>query len=231
MGEVTLTIDGRKVTVPSGITVLEAAQRNGIYIPTLCHDKYLNPWGACRICVVEIEGRRGLPAACVTQVEEGMVVWTSSPAVVEARKVLLELIISKHPLDCLVCPRTGNCELQKLAYYYGVKGDEFPRQEYGYPIEEDNSFFIRDMNKCILCAKCVRVCEEITHYNAYTLAHRGAKTKVTPAMDLTLKEAGDCVFCGSCVQVCPVGALVEKTWRESRTPEWEVKKVRTICPH
>ncbi|QGP91643.1 NADPH-Fe(3+) oxidoreductase subunit alpha [Neomoorella glycerini] len=228
MADVTLTIDGKRITVPAGTTVLQAARNNGIFIPTLCHDPKLTPWGGCRLCVVEIEGMRGLPASCVTTVAEGMVVQTASPQVVEARKMMLELLLANHPQDCLTCSKSGACSLQDYAYYYGVRGDKFHGEKHDYPLEDDNPFIVRDMNKCILCGKCIRVCAEVQVNNVIDFAHRGFNTRVTPAMDLTLRESEECVFCGNCVQVCPVGALVEKAslWQGR---EWELTKVRTTC--
>lgn len=229
MSGVTLTIDGKRITVPAETTILQAARDNGIFIPTLCQDRRLSPWGGCRICVVEIEGRRGLPASCVTAVAEGMVVYTASPAVIEARQTVLELMLANHPQDCLTCDKSGACDLQNYAYLYGVRGDAFHGEKQAYSLETDNPFIVRDMNKCILCGKCIRVCSEVQVNNAIDFAHRGFQTRVSPALDLSLKESEACVFCGNCIQVCPVGALTEKVSRR-RGREWELKKVRTICP-
>lgn len=229
MAEVTLTINGKQVTVPRGTTVLEAARQAGFFIPTLCHDPELTSVGACRLCVVEIPGMRNLPASCVTEVREGMEVYTESPAVVEARKTILELLLANHPMDCLTCGKNGDCRLQDYCYYYGVKEARFAGERHAYDIEGDNPFIVRDMNKCILCGKCVRACAEIQGKNVVDFAYRGFNTKVTPAMDVPLSES-ECVFCGNCVAVCPTGALQEKGLR-SRARTWEVKKVRTTCPY
>ena len=231
---INLTINGKKVTAREGMTILEAARENGIYIPTLCYHPKLSPLGYCRLCIVEIEGADKPMTACNTPVAEGMVVRTHTPLLEEMRRNILEMLLSLHPEDCLVCPRTGNCELQSLAYRYGVKKASLPaRREEALPILEDNAFFVRDYNKCIVCGRCVRACAEVVNYRVLDLVEKGSEARVgavREGQEVSLEEAG-CVFCGSCVQVCPVGALVEKTWRESRTPEWEVKKVRTICPH
>jgi NADH-quinone oxidoreductase subunit G/formate dehydrogenase alpha subunit len=229
LAEVTLTIDGRQVTVPAGTTVLDAARQAGIFIPTLCHDPDLTPWGGCRLCVVEIEGMRNLPASCVTTATSGMVVHTASPAVVEARKTIIELLLANHPQDCLTCGRNGDCRLQDYAYMYGVRQAGFAGERHSYPIEDDNPFIVRDLNKCILCGKCVRACAEIQGKNVVDFAYRGFNTRVTPAMDSTL-AGSSCVFCGNCVAVCPVGALQEKGLRAAART-WEVKKVRTTCPY
>lgn len=228
MAEVTLTIDGRQVTVPAGTTVLDAAKAAGIFIPTLCYDPELSPWGGCRLCVVEIAGVRNLPISCMTTVTKGMVVYTASPAVIEARKTILELLLSNHPEDCLTCHKNGDCRLQDYAYLYGVRGGAFPGDKRAYPIEDDNPFIVRDMNKCILCGKCVRVCVEIQGRSIVYFAYRGFNAKLNTALDLPLFQS-ECVFCGSCVEVCPVGALVEKPML-GKARRWEVKKVRTTCP-
>lgn len=227
--EITLVINTREITVPEGATVLEAARQAGIYIPTLCYDPELTPWGGCRLCIVEIRGFKNLPASCITPVRQGMVVETESPAVRHARRTMLELLLANHPEDCLACERTGDCTLQDMAYHYGVRRTSFSGKRRNYSLEDGNPFIVRDMNKCVLCGLCVRVCNEITGLSVIDFANRGFNTKVTPAMDLPL-EKSDCVFCGNCVAVCPVGALAEKPmWGQGR--RWEVRKVRTTCPY
>ncbi|ACX51328.1 formate dehydrogenase, alpha subunit [Ammonifex degensii KC4] len=226
---VTLVINGKEVTVPEGTTILEAARQAGIYIPTLCHDPELSPWGGCRLCIVEVRGWKELPAACITPVRHGMVVETESPAVRHARYTLIELLLANHPEDCLTCERTGSCVLQDLAYRYGVRRTRFEGEKRNYPIEDSNPFIVRDMNKCILCGLCVRVCNEIMGKAVIDFAYRGVRTKITPPFELPLEKAG-CVFCGNCVAVCPVGALFPKPmWGQGR--HWEVKKVKTVCPY
>lgn len=229
MADVTLTIDGIQVTVPKGTTVLDASEKAGIFIPTFCHDPELSKPGACRICVVEIPGMRNLPASCVTEATEGMVVNTASPAVLEARKTILELLLDNHPEDCLTCSKNGECRLQDYSYLYGVRAGAFGGEKHQYPIEEDNPFIVRDMNKCILCGKCIRMCAEVQGNNIIDFAYRGFNTKVAPAMDTPYSES-DCVFCGNCVSVCPVGALSEKGM-QGKGRRWEMKKVTTTCPY
>lgn len=229
MDKVTLTIDGIQVTVDAGITVLEAARQSGIKIPNLCYDKDLTKPGACRICVVEIDGMRNLPASCVTVVAEGMVVKTKSEPVVETRKTILELLLANHPEDCLTCERTGNCRLQEYAYEYGVRQGAFAGERSNHPIDDSNPFLVRDMNKCILCGKCVRICEEKVGRSIYSFINRGFRTKVGPAMDLPLKES-ECEFCGSCVSICPTGAITEKMMHGTGRP-WEIEKVKTTCTY
>lgn len=229
MAQVNLTINGQKLTVPAGISLVEAARMHGISIPTLCHDPELTSPGACRICTVQIEGWRNLPAACVTPVAEGMVVETEAPAVVEARKAILELILANHPTDCMTCQKFGDCKLAEYAYQYGVRNSTFQGEVHQYPIDDSSPVILRDNNKCILCGKCVRVCAEIQGQDVLDFAYRGFNTKVTPALDLGYGESS-CVSCGSCVAVCPVGALVEKNMVGKARP-WEVTKVQTTCPY
>jgi NADH dehydrogenase/NADH:ubiquinone oxidoreductase subunit G len=227
LAEVKLTINGTGVTAPEGSTVLEAAVRAGFFIPTFCHDPEIPGFGACRICVVEIEGMRNLPASCVTRVSAGMVVYTESPAVVEARKTILELILANHPQDCLTCEKNGNCRLQDYAFRYGVKGAGFEGKRHAYPLDDSNPYIIRDLNKCILCGRCVRTCAQVEGRAVIDFAYRGFNTKIVPPMDTALGES-DCVYCGRCVAVCPVGALTFKRMAGlGRT--WEIVKEPVTC--
>ena len=224
---ITLTIDGKEVQAVKDSSVLEACRSNGIKIPTLCHDPELSSPGGCRLCVVEIAGMRNLPPSCVTVATQGMVVKTRTEAIVEARQTVLELLVANHPLDCMTCNKMGNCSLAEYAYEYGVSGDAFGGEKSQYPIDDSNRFITRDMNKCILCGKCVRACEEIQGRSVIDFAHRGFDTTISPSL-LPLGES-ECVFCGSCVAVCPVGALVEKSMVGKGRP-WEISKVKTTCP-
>lgn len=229
MADVTLTINGIEVTVPQGTTILQAAEKLGFFIPTFCYDPELTRPGSCRICVVEVEKAKNLTVSCATVARDGMVVYTDSPAVIEARKTILELLLANHPEDCLTCGRNGDCRLQDYAYKYGVRQAGFTGERQAFEIEDDNPFFTRDMNKCILCGKCIRMCDEIQGNNVVDFTYRGFRTKVATAMDTPLSES-NCVFCGNCVAVCPVGALQEKGLR-SAARTWEVKKVKTTCPY
>ena len=230
MADVTLSINSLQVTVPQGSTILDAARQLGVFIPTLCHDPELTSVGSCRMCVVDVKGARNLVISCATAAAAGMVVETESPAVMEARKTIIELLLANHPMDCLTCGKNGDCRLQDYAYMYGVKdGGTFQGAVHHYPLEENNPFMTRDMNKCILCGKCIRACAEIQGNNVVDFTYRGFNTKVAPAMDTTLDESS-CVFCGNCVAVCPTGALQEKALRSSAR-SWEVKKVKTTCPY
>ncbi|MEA4926681.1 MAG: formate dehydrogenase subunit alpha [Syntrophomonadaceae bacterium] len=223
-----LIINGKEAEAPAGSTVLQAAEKAGIDIPRLCYDPELSPLGACRLCVVEVEGNRLLPAACVTPVMQGMVVNTESPAVVEARKTILELLIANHPLECMTCDKLGDCKLAEYAYRYGIKESPFEGEKHEYAIDDDNPFIIRDLNKCILCGACVRACEEMTGKDNLSYLNRGFNRKATTAGDVSYLES-DCVFCGQCVAVCPTGALTEKTMA-GKARRWEIERVQTTCP-
>ena len=219
-----LTINGVEVRVNKGATVLEAAQTAGIYIPTLCSDPDLEPYGSCRLCVVEIEGMRGLPTACTTPATNGMVVQTETTAVNEVRRTAVDLLIADHPVDCLTCRKNQQCELQKIAAYLGITERRFPHADRVFPVDTSNPFFDLDRNYCILCAKCVRTCDEVSGVGAIDLAFRGYPAKVATFGDKPLIES-ICKSCGECVVRCPVGALAPK---ETRQPAREVK---TTCPY
>lgn len=225
---VKLKIDGKEVEVPAGTTVLNAAEQIGIHIPRLCCDPELSAWGACRLCVVEIEGMRNLPASCVTVAAPGMVVRTGSPAVVEARRTILELLIANHPRDCLTCEKNGDCRLAEYCYAYGVKESPFTGEKYNYGLDDGNPFIVRDLNKCVLCGKCVRACAEMTGRDNLDFAYRGFNIKVATFGDTSYLES-DCVFCGNCVAVCPTGALTEKQMQR-KARRWEWQRVKTTCP-
>jgi NADH-quinone oxidoreductase subunit G len=224
---VKLTIDGNEVQVPKGTMVLEAAEQIGIHIPRLCHDPDLSNVGACRLCIVEIEGRKNLPASCVTEVTNDMVVRTNTPAVMEARKTVLELLLANHPVDCLTCERLGECTLAKYCYEYGVLKSPFEGEHHDYELETDNPFIIRDMNKCILCGRCIRACAEITGKDIIDFSYRGFNTRVAPFGNTTLGES-DCIYCGNCIAFCPVGALSEKQMQNVGR-RWDLRKVKTTC--
>jgi len=224
---VNLTIDEIKVTVPEGTTILEAAKGIGIDIPTFCYDEALEIYGGCRICIVEVERARTLVASCCMPVAEGMVVHTESPRVVEARKTILSLMLSNHPNDCLTCEKAGKCKLQEYAYRYDVKFDVFKGEKHLYAIEDNNPYIERDMNKCILCGKCVRTCNQVEERQVLGFINRGFDTKVSTAFDETYEES-NCVSCFRCVSVCPVGALKDKRAAgHGRT--WEVEKSEITC--
>ena len=208
MDMLNVTIDGVKVSVPAGTTVLEAARQANIHIPTLCFLKDINEIGACRMCVVDVGGR-SLAAACVMPVSEGMVVKTNTPAVRKARKAVLELILSNHERKCLSCVRSQNCELQRLAKELGVEESRFCGDNIEYPLDEISPSLVRDPNKCILCRRCLAVCRNVQQIGAIGAVERGFKTQIAPAFNRSIMET-NCVFCGQCINACPVGALREK---------------------
>ncbi len=210
-----ITINGKKLSVEDGLTIIEAAKQNGIKIPSLCYLSGVHQFGSCRICVVEVEGARTLLPSCMTKVSEGMVIHTNTARVRRARKVLYELILSNHPKDCLSCKRNQNCELQELGNMLGVDGTRFEGKRAEYPIDASVSI-TRDISKCILCRRCVTACNEIQGVGAINAQNRGFKTVISPAMGLALGNV-NCTFCGQCTVVCPVGALretdaIEKVW-------------------
>lgn len=204
-----ITINGREFEVEEGLTVLQAARQAGIHIPTLCHHPALSEIGACRICLVEVEGQKALQPACTFPVKDGMVVHTESPKAVASRRFVIDLLLSDHPLDCLTCERSGSCELQDLAYAYGVKETSFAGERHRYPVTDPNPFIQRDYEKCVLCRRCVRACAEINGVEAIGLLWRGFQSKIGTAADGNLEDS-PCEFCGMCLDVCPTGALVSK---------------------
>jgi len=227
LSTVSLTINGLEVTVPKGTKLLDAAVGAGFFIPTLCHDENSPNYGGCRICVVEVKGARALVASCCAEAANGMVVETESPAVVEARKTILELMLANHPTDCLTCDKAGNCRLQDYAFRYDVKQPNFGGERKDHEFDDSNPYINRDMNKCILCARCVRTCKAVTDRAVIDLAYRGFKTKVATALDAKLAESL-CVSCGRCVSVCPVGALTYRSF-SGKARMWEVEKEQVTC--
>ncbi|MBQ8391991.1 MAG: iron hydrogenase small subunit [Clostridia bacterium] len=209
MDMVNLKINGQDVTVPAGTTVLEAARTAGIDIPTLCYLKDVSQTGSCRMCLVEIKGGRALQAACVYPVAEGLEVYTNTPAVRNARKVVLELILSNHDRKCLTCERNRNCELQTLADELGVTEIHYEGVRNEYDVDQLSPSIVRDNNKCILCRRCVNMCKNIQTVGAIDAIDRGFKTSIGCAFEKSLGEVS-CVNCGQCIAVCPVGALREK---------------------
>ena len=209
MEMVNITIDGKKMQVAKDITILEAARQANIKIPTLCFLKDTNEIGACRMCVVEIKGAKALQAACVYPVAEGLEIYTQSPAVREARKVTLELILSNHEKKCLTCVRSRNCELQTLSEELGIKELRFEGECNNYAVDDFSTSIVRDQNKCILCRRCVSVCKNTQTVSVISATERGYNSKISAAFDLSLNEV-PCTMCGQCIAVCPVAALREK---------------------
>jgi formate dehydrogenase major subunit len=227
---VTLTIDGQSVTAPAGTSVMAASMMIGTKIPKLCATDSLEPFGSCRLCLVEIEGRRGTPASCTTPAEEGMVVHTQTSRLADLRRGVMELYISDHPLDCLTCSANGDCELQGMAGTVGLR-----EVRYGYdgenhikaPKDESNPYFTFEDSKCIVCSRCVRACEEVQGTFALTIQGRGFDSRVSPGgLDFFGSE---CVSCGACVQACPTATLNEKSIIELGTPEHSVVTTCAYC--
>jgi formate dehydrogenase major subunit len=218
---VTLSIDGMDITVPEGTSVMRAAALSGTNIPKLCATEDLEPFGSCRLCLVQIEGRPGYPASCTTEVTEGMVVRTQSPRISELRRNVMELYISDHPLDCLTCPTNGNCELQDMAGAVGLRD-----VRYGYegenhldrPTDKSAPYFNFDASKCILCSRCVRACEEQQGTFALTIDGRGFDSKIAASQDDPFDQS-ECVSCGACVKACPTATLTEKSIIEQGQPD------------
>ncbi len=249
--KVTINIDNQALEAERGLTILQAAEQANIYIPTLCAHKHLTAFGGCRMCIVEVDGMRGLPTACTTPVEGGMVIRTHTAQVQAERRDILQLILSEHTSSCLICdekdecreymgtvrkagvttgcrycPNDGQCELQEVVEKLGVKEIDYPIYYRGLPVEKDDPFYDRDYNLCILCGRCIRMCQEVRTANTLAFKQRGRHTVIGPAYDRTHLEAG-CEFCGACVSVCPTGALSEKVRK------WEGKAQRekiTTCP-
>jgi len=249
-----IVIDGQEFAFTEGETILQVARLNGIDIPTLCYLKGASPTGACRICLVEVEGARNLVASCAAPAGNKMVVRTETPRIIKARRMNIELLLGSGQHNCLaqdmdvdswtdfqlkalevkehqdLCPAYGQCRLQDLAIRYQVKTNRFTPTETPYPIENVNPFIVRDFSRCILCGRCVQACNEIQVNNAISLGYRGSESKIVAEGDRALKDS-DCVFCGECVQACPVGALVPKQDFVLEHSPGEAKKVRTTCSY
>ncbi|MEJ6478469.1 MAG: molybdopterin-dependent oxidoreductase, partial [Octadecabacter sp.] len=242
LNTVTLTIDGFDVTVPEGTSVMRASAEAGIQVPKLCATDSLEAFGSCRLCVVEIEGRRGTPASCTTPVAQGMIVKTQTPKVKKVRKGVMELYISDHPLDCLTCAANGDCELQDMAGMVGLRdvryeavATHFETRHAGgdvnaqfIPKDDSNPYFTYDPSKCIVCSRCVRACEEVQGTFALTIEGMGFNSRVAAGSASDDFLASDCVSCGACVQACPTATLQEKSVIELGTPE---RSVITTCAY
>ena len=209
MEMINLKINDKEYSVPKNATVLEAARYAGIDIPTLCYLKDINEIGACRICLVEVKGARGLATACVCPVNEGMEIYTNTPKVIAARKMNLELLLSAHDKQCLSCVRSTTCELQKLCLDYGVDENYFSGEKATYEIEDNGTSIVRDNNKCILCRRCVGACSNLQGIGAISAVNRGFDTVIAPSFNQKLTET-TCINCGQCIVACPTGALHEK---------------------
>lgn len=205
-----IEVNGRSVEAKSGETILNVLERIGIKVPTLCHLKGMFPSGACRMCVVEVDGFSGLVPSCAHPVQDGMRIQTHSPQAIQARKTIVELLLADHPDDCLYCVRNGDCELQSLAEELGVRQRRYTGEKSTTKIDSSNPAIVRDPAKCILCGKCVRVCEEVQGVSAIDFIGRGSRSRIGPAFEEGL-NVSSCVNCGQCVAVCPTGALREQS--------------------
>ena len=223
---VKFTIDGKAVTVPAGTLLIEAAKQVGIEIPSYCYYPNLTLQGACRMCLVAIERMPKLQTACTTVVTNGMVVHTETEEVKNARKAMLEFLLTNHPLDCPVCDKGGECELQDAVFRYGAAETRFMESKLHHEEKKFSSLVYYDWPRCILCYRCVRVCDEGMDVNAYGIGFRGAHSEIIPNRG----EQLECEECGMCIDICPVGALTSGTYRYHTRP-WEMTYTGTICNH
>ena len=224
--KVNLTIDGKKLAVPKGTTVIEAAKEAGIEIPALCYDKNLEIVSACRLCIVEVVGSKKLETSCSTFVREGMEVRTMTQKVIEARKEIIQLLLDSHPNDCLTCQKAGECLLQKYAYEYDLKFRDHGGAMRPTLIDTSSPYILKDDSKCILCGKCVRTCAQVEGRHVLSFSGRGYDTRIVMDADQSFEES-TCVSCNRCVAVCPVGALVDKRQLgKIRAWEGEIKRVK-----
>jgi formate dehydrogenase alpha subunit len=222
-----LTIDGKSIQAKPGSSVMEAALANGIDVPRLCYHPDLSISGGCRLCIVEVEGWDNPTTSCGLGCQEGMNVQTQSDQLSEMRRDIIDVFVSEHPLECVTCERNGTCQLQKYAYEFNVTETsldfESPRTLY----QDDNPFFVRDHKYCILCGRCVRVCDEIVGVHAIDFAGRGIDSHIATPFDGPMIDS-TCVFCGNCVQVCPTAALVPVS-RMRKGREWDFERIKSIC--
>ncbi len=229
MSTINITINSREIVTEGGKTILEVALKNGIFIPNLCYDPRLEPYGGCRLCLVEVKGANGFVPACTTFISDGMVVATETVALQQTRKTIVELILSDHPAECMTCEISGQCNLQDLAYTFKIDRITYQGERHNYAIQDFNPLIERNYNKCILCGRCSRICDEVQGVGIYDFINRGFGSMVTTPFNRSLTET-DCEFCGQCVSTCPSGALVDRP-RKYKGRIWEVKKVETICPY
>ncbi len=223
--EIKLTVDDKPVTVKAGATILEAAKAVGSNIPTLCQDDNLHPFGSCRICLVEVAGSpRKFTPSCTTPAMEGMVVRTTSPAIIDIRRTVLELLLINHPLDCPVCDKAGECRLQDLVHEYGLGTPRFDPVKKYLPADYESAVIERNISRCILCGKCVRICDEQNAVGEWAFTRRGTKARISTDFDRPL----NCEFCGECVDICPVGALTTRQFRFQGRP-WNMTSARSVC--
>jgi len=220
----TVKINGKEVEVPQGTTILDAAKEAGVHIPVLCHDSRLNPFGACRVCLVEQVGMPKLQAACTTPVTDKMEIITESEKLSRVRKTAIELLLINHPLDCPVCDKGGECTLQDLTYEVGVTKVRFDASPNDTPVDHTNPFIERDIDRCVLCGRCVRICDEVVNVQAISFLNRGTDTQIGTSFD----QPWNCEYCGQCISVCPVGSLNNRVYLFKNRP-WNLESEKTVC--
>jgi len=228
-GSMLVTINGRQYEAEAGQTILQVAKKHGVYIPSLCYHEKVGVAGKCRVCVVEVEGMRGLQTSCSVAVREGMNVTTNSEKAVQAQKLVVDLLLSSGQHDCLSCAQNGKCELQDAAYFLGIERPTLVFSDLEPHCDESSEFVKVDHNKCISCGRCVAACQKTVTNDVLDFGYRGANTEIVFDDG---KKMGDstCVQCGECVQICPVGALTEKKVR-GQARYWETEKVKSVCPY
>ncbi len=206
MSDITVTVNGSQLTGHEGMTILEVAQANDIDIPTLCYRAELPPIGACRICVVEVEGSRTLVGSCHTPIDEGMVIHTHSAKVLATRRVIVELLLASHCGSCFMCNKANICELRSIAADLNAGLPRFQARRHYYPVEDVSPYVVRDLTKCVLCRRCVRACSEIAKHSVFAVAYRGFDSKIVVDFDQAI-DTEVCRDCDVCISFCPTGAL------------------------
>jgi predicted molibdopterin-dependent oxidoreductase YjgC len=224
-----IVINGREIQFDKGKTILEVCREAEIFVPTLCHEERLKPYGGCRLCLVEIKGMPKPLASCTTPAEDGMTVNTESPLLTRLRKTVLELLLSNHPNDCMRCEASGDCSLQDLTYMYGASLNRFPGERWQLPIRQDNPFITFEPAKCIVCGRCTRICNEVVMAGTLSMVNRGFNATPDTAFGKP-RSLENCEFCGQCVSTCPTGALTDKKSR-GLGRAGSVKKVKTTCSY
>jgi NADH-quinone oxidoreductase chain G len=224
---ITAIINGKEIKTEKSLTVLEAAKEIGVRIPHFCKHRLLEKFGGCRMCIVEVKDMKGLHASCMLELKDGMVVETETPAVIKARKAVLEFLLINHPLDCPKCDKAGECKLQDYTMLYGIESSRFHEKKRKEPESHDDPLLVRNMNRCISCTRCVRMCDGVQGDSAISPVGRGGRTFIEPFS----REKFDCEYCGNCITVCPVGSIMSKLHRYSYRPWMIQREIQTVCPH